>query len=308
MSLSISTSSNDTSITASVSTSGSVSMLHIWYLNGVEKGRRETAEGVKGSSFPFTGLTPGTYYNISVSVYAYNPWRLLDSGSTTAKTTGTAPFVEPTIDINSCTSTDSTVTVNTRINAPSAGTYYVRFEAYYNSTSQKHDSYSFTSSTTLTYDFKNIPHSTSVQIYVYVLDANTNTQYDMASYRIDTTAPIRPSNWSWTSTVVKGATISHTKNNNIITCTPLTAKEWNGFIDRIFAFLVYMEVNVSSTASNFYVTSGNRMKASEVENARDLIALMNPSTRLPASITASDGITAAYINGLKDSLNSISRT
>lgn len=87
---------------------------------------------------------------------------------------------------------------------------------------------------------------------------------------------------------------------------PLTAREWNRFIDRIFAFMDYYEIPYSGgDASNFYVTAGTEMLAEDVDYARQLIAVMNPPTALPSAIRSGGKITAAYINGLKNSLNSI---
>lgn len=87
MSLSVSTSSVTTSsITARVSTSGSVPMQHNWYLDGELYDTVQTAAGVRSSSCSFSGLSSGTTYRISVRVYAFNPWRELDNGATTATT------------------------------------------------------------------------------------------------------------------------------------------------------------------------------------------------------------------------------
>lgn len=87
MPLSVSTSSITTSsITARVSTSGSVPMQHQWYLDGVLYDTVQTEIGDRSSSCTFTGLSPGTTYRISVRVFAYNPWKELDNGSATAST------------------------------------------------------------------------------------------------------------------------------------------------------------------------------------------------------------------------------
>lgn len=87
MSLSVSTSSISTSsVTASVSTSGSVAMQHNWYLDGSLYTTIQTAAGVRSSSCTFSGLSSGTTYRISVRVFAFNPWRELDSGAATATT------------------------------------------------------------------------------------------------------------------------------------------------------------------------------------------------------------------------------
>lgn len=113
----------------------------------------------------------------------------------------------------------------------------------------------------------------------------------------------RPSNWSWTSTVSKGSTMPYTKSGSTVYAKPLTASEWNGFIDRIFKFFDYKGLVVSGGgASDFYVSRGNQMYGGEIEYAQQLIDAMNPPTPTP---TRGSRITAAYVNGLKNSLNSI---
>lgn len=113
----------------------------------------------------------------------------------------------------------------------------------------------------------------------------------------------RPSNWSWTSTVSKGSTMPYTTSGSTVYAKPLTASEWNGFIDRIFDFFDYKGFSVSGGgASDFYVSSGNQMYGGEIEYGQQLIDAMNPPTATP---TRGSRITAAYVNGLKNSLNSI---
>lgn len=116
----------------------------------------------------------------------------------------------------------------------------------------------------------------------------------------------RPSNWSWTSTVSRGSTMPHWTSGTTTYCEPLTASEWNRFIDRIFDFFEYVGISVSGGgAENFYVSSGNRMYAGETDYARQLINEMDPPTSVPSAISSGRNMTAAYINGLKNSLNSI---
>lgn len=119
--------------------------------------------------------------------------------------------------------------------------------------------------------------------------------------------PTRPDNWSWWSTVQYGAPMPYTKiSDTEIEARPLKAAEWNEFIDLIFYFLEYKGATISSgSISDFYVTKGDVMTAEKADYARQLIGVMNPPKALPSAITAGKRITAAYINGLKNSLNSI---
>lgn len=104
---------------------------------------------------------------------------------------------------------------------------------------------------------------------------------------------VRPSNWAWESTVSRGAAIN------------LTAAEWNRFIDRIFAFAAYVGISPAVSPSAYYVEQGTEMLASQFNAARAMINAMSPPTAAPSPVSPGGTITAAAINGLRDSLNSI---
>ena len=144
----------------------------------------------------------------------------------------------------------------------------------------------------------------SYSIYGKLVNKSTGAElgYQTGTVTFDIVAP-RPSNWSWTSTVSKGSAMPYTKNGNTIYAKPLTASEWNDFIDRIFEFFSYKGMAVSGGgASDFYVTKGNQMNGGELEYAQQLIDTMSPPKATP---TRTNRVTAAYVNGLKNSLNSI---
>lgn len=125
--------------------------------------------------------------------------------------------------------------------------------------------------------------------------------YDAYGGRLDpaytdsftTTANDRPANWEWESTVSSGSAMN------------MTAAEFNQFIDRIFAFAAYKGETLPGYASSYYVTAGTDMLASEVNAVRALISAMSPPTAPPSAASRSSAITAAFFNGLKNSLNSI---
>ena len=144
----------------------------------------------------------------------------------------------------------------------------------------------------------------SYSIYGKLVNKSTGAElgYQTGTVTFDIVAS-RPSNWSWTSTVSKGSAMPYTKSGNTIYAKPLTASEWNNFIDRIFEFFSYKGMAVSGGgASDFYVTKGNQMHGGELEYAQQLIDAMSPPTATPTRTTR---VTAAYVNGLKNSLNSI---
>ena len=53
------------------------------------------------------------------------------------------------------------------------------------------------------------------------------------------------------------------------------------------------------------VKSGSPMTATQVNSARYLISQLSIQTALPSAVSSGTVITAAFVNGLKDSLNSI---
>ena len=134
------------------------------------------------------------------------------------------------------------------------------------------------------------------------------TSYNVTFYAIWVKA--RPSNWSWSTTgISKGSSMAYTQSGSTITPKPLTAKEWLSFMDRVKEFYTYKGKTVDSTYWNRAVNgvaSGKPMTATQADGARYLISQLSPPTSVPASVSSGTSvITAAFINGLKNSLNSI---
>ena len=133
------------------------------------------------------------------------------------------------------------------------------------------------------------------------------TSYNVTFYAIWVKA--RPSNWSWSTTgISKGSSMAYTQSGTTITPKPLTAKEWLSFMDRVKEFYTYKGKTVDSTYWNRAVNgvaSGKPMTATQADGARYLISQLSPPTSVPASVSSGTVITAAFINGLKNSLNSI---
>ena len=108
----------------------------------------------------------------------------------------------------------------------------------------------------------------------------------------------RPDNWDWYkdggSYVAQGSALS------------LTATAWNNFISRIQEFADYKNITLSSSTKNTAsATRGQKMMASQANAVRTLIAKLPITISLPSAVNTGDVITASFINGLKDSLNSI---
>ena len=138
------------------------------------------------------------------------------------------------------------------------------------------------------------------------------TNYNIVLYAIWVKA--RPSNWSWPSNtadkpISKGSDMNFDQSGTTITPKPLTAVEWLAFMNRIKEFYAY---DNNKTIDNAYwnravngVESGKPMTATQANSARYLISQLSIQTALPSAVSSGTVITAAFINGLKDSLNSI---
>ena len=114
----------------------------------------------------------------------------------------------------------------------------------------------------------------------------------------------RPANWYWSSTVAVNAAVPVTKaSDGTYLAKYLTAREWDGFISRCIAFAKYLGMSVSG--SQISTTPGTAMEASDINAVIDLLNTMLPPVSPPAKVAAGDVISAATINGLKNSLNSI---
>lgn len=114
----------------------------------------------------------------------------------------------------------------------------------------------------------------------------------------------RPANWYWSSTVAVNAAVPVTKaSDGTYLAKYLTATEWDGFISRCIAFAKYLGMSVSG--SQISTTPGTPMEASDINAVIDLLNIMLPPVSPPAKVAAGDVISAATLNGLKNSLNSI---
>ena len=141
---------------------------------------------------------------------------------------------------------------------------------------------------------------------------SVSTNYNLTLYAIWIKA--RPSNWSWPShtadkPISSGSSMNYIQSGTTVTPTPLTAAEWLAFMNRIKEFYAYdNNKTVNSTYWNRAVNgvkSGSPMTATQVNSARYLISQLPIQTTLPSEVSSGGKITAAFVNGLKNSLNSI---
>ena len=146
----------------------------------------------------------------------------------------------------------------------------------------------------------------------YLSGGTLTTSYVNQFYAIWVKA--RPSNWSWPShtadkPISSGSSMNYIKSGTTVTPTPLTAAEWLAFMNRIKEFYAYDNgKTVNSTYWNNAVNgvkSGSPLTATQVNSARYLISQLPIQTTLPSAVSSGGKITAAFVNGLKNSLNSI---
>nr|WP_294372050.1 hypothetical protein [uncultured Ruminococcus sp.] len=102
----------------------------------------------------------------------------------------------------------------------------------------------------------------------------------------------RPSDWTWVSTVSSGSVIG------------LTAAEWTDFCSRINAFRAYKGMSQASFTS--VTRTVTPISASIVNEARTAISPMVSASSLPEAVSSGDPLSAAFFNGLKNALNSVS--
>lgn len=119
----------------------------------------------------------------------------------------------------------------------------------------------------------------------------------------------RPDDWCWsTSGIRAGGAMNYTQSGNTITPRPLTATEWRNFISRIQEFAEHVGVSLNSTylsRATSGVSQGSPMTVTQANAALFLINQLDPPLETPDPVVSGGRITAAFINGLMYSLNSI---
>lgn len=156
--------------------------------------------------------------------------------------------------------------------------------------------------------FSGLLPDTDYEIIAELYNATTNAGLgvtDSVSFTTESEpAPQRPANWSWSSKVQKGSSVTLTSvGENAYEAAYLTATEWNAFWDRLVEFARYKGLSVSGSLNR--VSAGDPMLASQANDARTMISLLEPTIALPAEVSSDSKITAAFINGLANSLNSV---
>lgn len=159
---------------------------------------------------------------------------------------------------------------------------YVRYDS---SSTTVVDSYYTATGTTLSRTFT-IPSKSS-----YAANCNVNDLWLGAKYFSTGSDPVRPSNWYWSTTPVKGNTLR------------LSANDWNNFCKRINEFRDYKRLGAYSFST---VYSGNRMMAWQANEARSAISAISGHGTLPSSASSGGTINASFFTQLSAALNAIS--
>jgi hypothetical protein len=172
--------------------------------------------------------------------------------------------------------------------------------------------------TTQTATFTGLKPDTRYTAYATLWNADTNTDlseqpggdecyHEDWTYTDSKPVSVRPDDWEWEGTITKGAALEYTKiSDTEYEVYPMTAAEWNDFVERVFEFIEYKPLSYQvGSASNFYVKKGAVMLADDVNYVRRLIKDLDPPIAPPSAVSSGGKITAAFFIGLKNSLNSI---
>ena len=152
--------------------------------------------------------------------------------------------------------------------------------------------------------FSGLTPATTYRVYMSWSHSTTGEGNYNYEYVTTSEEATRPKNWSWSSTVRKGASVPLTTiGEEQYEAAYLTASEWNAFWDRLIEFARYKGLSASGTPNR--VSPGDPMLASQANDARTMISLLDPTVELPAEVSSGSKITAAFINGLANSLNSV---
>lgn len=157
------------------------------------------------------------------------------------------------------------------------------------------------------------PASTSFQVIVDGLAPETTYSCNVCSisdvgsewyHAVEFTTPsARPPKWAWWSDIRPGAALAHAVGGKLLSV--ISRDEWVAFCENINAVRSYM----GYSAYPFTVpTSGaTALNAAIVNETREAIGEMDPSVAVPAkAVPGSTPMSAAFFNGLKNALNSIS--
>lgn len=203
-----------------------------------------------------------------------------------------------------------TVTISYNANGGSGSVSASTGTAYYSSGSGanpasitlKNGASVLTPPTNRTFDHWDLGHADGSGT-AYASGSVITTSYDSVMYAIWSAA--KPAKWAWTSTIGGELTIK-TDSSGAKYVTPLTATEWNNFLARVCEWIDYQNAAYYPTYYNdALATAGTTMTATQASACVKLMTPLNPPVSIPSAPSTNNPITAAFINGLASSLNSL---
>lgn len=259
------------------------------------------AAGGTYSTYEFnqSGLSSGTTYTINATLYVAANNTAVATAQLSVKTK-TAPtyYGKVVLDGNGGTySGGSTITYEGKKASTSSPTEIAIAYADPGFTKSGYSLIGFSKSSSAT----SATYGTSGTYYVSSTSTSSSSPTKVTLYAVWGNA--KPSKWSWTSTI--GGTLELTKiSDGNYEVYPLTAKEWNAFLDRIREWGEYL--NISLWDSDFTNAAAIQNYPMEAGNAIFVVSLLQQLGASPPSAPKSgDPITASFINGLATALNNL---
>lgn len=241
----------------------------------------QKASNVTGTTYSMSVTNEFTYVTIKVI-----PVNSAGSGPTGSASTTTKDETYPTVTNFYATDTSSnSITVLGQFTdpAPSVGSAsgVDRMEFWRGGTR-----YSTYTGNTTSYTYTGLTANTAYTLELRVYDLQGN----MTSQTRSSSTTSRPATFSWTTAKVKGAAFK------------VTAVEWNGLISNINNVRAYKSLGAGTFNA---AVQGQKVTAAQFNQLRTAISAMSPPTAVPAAVSTGGAITAAALNGIVSSLNSI---
>lgn len=242
------------------------------------------ADIANGATYTFTGLSPGTQYQVQMDSYNTNTDKASALSSSKYYTTDSNQLSTPTLDSGYTQKTHNTISV--RANAVTGAQYYY-FELW-NSTQTTRIAYQNTTSRDAY--FSGLTVNTTYYIRIKVT-ASGWTDSNWSSWYAATTTIAE--GWNWQHSTTPGQPIS------------LTRTEWLAFQSKINEIRVGRGyTSYTFTTSTSEINSGLPIKAAHVNQAIAAINTMLSSVDDMTAKIAGDPITSAFMTEIKDKLNS----
>jgi hypothetical protein len=242
-----------------------------------------------GGSAAFTGLTAGTSY--TPSIRAFSPYGATSAWVTLNSVTPTAPPVvpgQPSVQVtpqkNKILATVTFGSNTTSVNVIVRDMSDVQIGTTADATFSGQTVTLPANATLLT------PNTNYKVLYRPYNGATSGSLYEISPVR---TLSDIPGAWSWSFPVAVNQP-----------CT-IPAAEWISFQNKINEFRVAKGLSNYAFTTGSYVVSGKPFMAFLANQAVAAIAAMSPSVSPPAQVDSGDVFTAAWLNQLTNSLNSI---